>query len=97
LLSLFSSIFGTLVPGAIYLKQSLDFRLPVHVDEPVVGRVDITRVRPFRRRGVIVTCDTKVLQHRQQPQDDEPQGDLQEIVYVMGSADVWLPGGTQQK
>ena len=79
--SLFSCIFGTLVPGAVYLKQSLDFRSPIFVDEVVVGRVDVVRVRQFKSKGVIVTCDTAVLRG--------------EARCIVGKADVWLPGGSK--
>ncbi|KAL7471904.1 hypothetical protein ACHAXS_012225 [Conticribra weissflogii] len=37
--SLFSSIFGTLVPGSIYRSQTLQFQSAVYVDEEVIGRV----------------------------------------------------------
>ena len=79
--SLFSCIFGTLVPGAVYLKQTLDFRSPIFVNEMVVGRVDVVRVRQFKFKGVIVTCDTAVLRG--------------EAVCIAGKADVWLPGGSK--
>ena len=79
--SLFSCIFGTLVPGAVYLKQKMDFRSPVYANDLVVGRVEVLRVREFRSKGIIVTCDTQVLR--------EGTG------CVVGQADVWLPGGTK--
>jgi predicted membrane GTPase involved in stress response len=80
--SLFSSIFGTLVPGAVYMNQTLQFRSPVFVDEHVVGKVEITRVKNFKGHGVIVTCDTRVLQ-------------LDDRECVTGKADVWLPSGSK--
>uniref|UniRef100_A0A7S2UDE0 MaoC-like domain-containing protein n=1 Tax=Attheya septentrionalis TaxID=420275 RepID=A0A7S2UDE0_9STRA len=64
--SLFSSIFGTLISGSLYRSQSLNFRLPVYSDEIVKGRVDVTRVQPMRRRGLLVTCDTVVLRKSEQ-------------------------------
>ncbi|CAB9508556.1 Peroxisomal [Seminavis robusta] len=80
--SLFSSIFGTLVPGAVYMNQTLNFSAPVFVDDLVVGRVDITRVRNFKAGGVVVTCDTRVLR--------------KETECVSGKANVWLPGASKK-
>jgi len=78
--SIFSSIFGTLIPGAVYLKQTLDFSRPVYVDELVTGRIKIERIRHWRRKGLILTCDTLVLCNNEEK--------------VRGSADVWLPHGS---
>lgn len=79
---LFSCIFGSLIPGAVYLKQSLDFRKPVYVDILVVARVTVTAVRQTRRKGLIVTCDTHVFS-----QDQE---------CVRGEANVWIPVSKEQ-
>lgn len=49
--SLFSKIFGTLIPGAIYRHQSLKFYNVVHVNECVVGRVVVTKLRQINRKG----------------------------------------------
>lgn len=81
--SIFSCIFGTLIPGAIYLKQSLDFRKPVHVNDPVVGCVKITRIRHFPSRGgLILTCETKIY-----------AADNETKIYVRGEADVLALSG----
>jgi acyl dehydratase len=80
--SLFTCIFGTHIPGAVYMKQTLAFRRPVFANEPVTGRVAITAVRDFRKGGLIVTCDTRVYK------DTETE-------CVRGSADVWLIHGTK--
>ena len=74
--SLFSCIFGTLAPGAVYMKQSLQFHKPVYVTQPVVATTTITRIRDWTsgrrgrthsttttkstRGGVVLTCDTTV-------------------------------------
>ena len=81
--SLFTSIFGTLIPGAVYLKQSLEFARPVFVGEKVTGTIAIERIRRWRRKGLILTCDTTVTSHSD-PEDGR----------VRGKADVWLPNGT---
>ena len=78
---LFSCIFGSLIPGAVYLKQTLDFRKPVYVDSVVTGRVSISRIRHWKRKGLIITCDTKVLSQGKE--------------CVRGEADVWIPGGDE--
>lgn len=77
--SLFSSIFGTLIPGAVYLKQTLAFSRPVYVDELVTGRITIERIRHWRRKGLVLTCDTLVFSNKEEK--------------VGGKADVWLPHG----
>ena len=63
--SLFSNIFGNLIPGAIYRHQSLKFHNAVHVNESVVGRVVVTKLRQINRKGrgggVLCTCDTCVI------------------------------------
>jgi acyl dehydratase len=78
---LFSCIFGSLIPGAVYLKQTLDFRKPVYVDSLVIGRVTITAIRQWKRKGLIFTCDTTVLSQGKE--------------CVRGEADVWVPGGVE--
>lgn len=76
--SVFSCIFGTLIPGSVYRSQSLKFRAPVFANEPIVGRVEVTAVRSVRD-GVVVKCDTKVLKSKTE-------------LCVEGEAIVWLPG-----
>mmetsp|Transcript_6604 Transcript_6604/g.11082 ORF Transcript_6604/g.11082 Transcript_6604/m.11082 type:complete len:304 (+) Transcript_6604:121-1032(+) len=73
--SLFSNIFGNLIPGAIYRHQSLKFHNVVYVNDNVVGRVVVTKLRQINRKGrggngggnggggggVLCTCDTSVI------------------------------------
>lgn len=77
--SLFSCIFGTLIPGAIYRSQTLQFRAPIYANDLVVGRIMVTKVK--ETRGLLVTCDTTVL--------------CQERICVSGEATVWLPEATK--
>jgi hypothetical protein len=42
---LFSSIFGTLLPGTIYISQQLQFVSPVYVRDCVLARVQIVDIR----------------------------------------------------
>ena len=79
--SIFSSIFGTLIPGAVYLEQHLDFRRPVYADETVVGRITVEGIHKARRRqGFTLTCNTQVFREKKE--------------CVRGHAEVWLPNGT---
>ncbi|EEC49567.1 predicted protein [Phaeodactylum tricornutum CCAP 1055/1] len=81
--TLFTSIFGTLIPGAVYLSQHLDFRKPVFANELVTGRVVIDRIRQMKRKGLIVTCSTRIV-----------SGDE---VCIRGDANVWILNGTLEK
>eukprot|EP00804_Cyclotella_cryptica_P025194 CCRYP_016984-RA/>CCRYP_016984-RA protein AED:0.34 eAED:0.36 QI:0/0/0/1/0/0/2/0/101 len=82
--SIFSSIFGTLVPGAIYRSQSLRFCNSVGVGENVTGRVIVQKLKQVSRNGngVLCTCETLVV-----------KGD-EEVLAVSGEAQVWLPRAT---
>lgn len=81
--SLFSTIFGTLVPGCVYVNQSLNFSAPVFVNDPVLARIEITKLRRWRKGGVVAECDTQVLKKKV----DE---DSKKLV-IQGVANVWLP------
>lgn len=83
--SLFSAIFGTLSPGCVYMNQTLQFSNPVFVDDRVIGRVDIEKIRKWRKGGVVVQCRTiaTVAFH------DDYDG----RTAVTGTANVWLPTG----
>lgn len=73
--SLFSTIFGTHLPGAIYVSQTLKFKAPVYLGDTVVARVRIKDIRAARK---IVTCETDV-----RNQDD--------TLVITGDAQVILP------
>lgn len=77
--SLFSCIFGTLIPGSVYRSQQLNFSAPIFCNERVTGRVDIVKVRPWRG-GLVLSCDTKVLSEQNRE-------------CITGQARVWLPTG----
>ncbi|CAH0480671.1 unnamed protein product [Peronospora belbahrii] len=51
--SLFATIFGCTVPGAVYVKQSLRWRVPLLVDEKVIACIRVTKVRKR-----FVECET---------------------------------------
>jgi len=89
--SLFSAIFGTLVPGCVYRDQDLAFLNPVPAGIVVTARVAVTSVRHLRLpggrgRGAAVTCATTVASEK------GGEGGGEETVHVRGEARVWLPG-----
>lgn len=51
--SLFATIFGQSIPGAVYISQALRWRTPLLVDEPIVARIRVVRVRKR-----FVDCET---------------------------------------
>jgi 3-hydroxybutyryl-CoA dehydratase len=55
--SLISAVFGTHIPGSVYVRQSLHFRSPVYVGDTVSARVTVSSVN-FSRR--LVKCTTVV-------------------------------------
>lgn len=82
--SLFTRIFGTLIPGSIYLKQTLDFRKPVYAGEAVSGKVTVAAIRPWKRRGIVLNCDTVVTGIDGQER-------------IRGNAHVWIVHGTPKE
>jgi acyl dehydratase len=88
--SIFSSIFAGLVPGCIYVNQTLSFVNPVFVNELVIGRVQISKIRPWRKGGVLVQCDTQVLGTNSTVDEKQQQ---QQRQLIKGEANVWLPEG----
>ena len=103
--ALFSSIFGTLIPGSLYRSQNLSFVLPVYTGECIIGKVKVTQVKDLRKKGLLVSCDTFV--YRCDIDDDksenENQGKENDVgsqnnngttkltECVKGSAEVWIP------
>ncbi|ETK72464.1 hypothetical protein F441_20878 [Phytophthora nicotianae CJ01A1] len=51
--SLFATIFGRTVPGAVYVKQNLRWRAPLLVDEKVIAHIRVVKVRKR-----FVECET---------------------------------------
>jgi 3-hydroxybutyryl-CoA dehydratase len=56
--SLFSTLFGRVIHGSIYVRQSLNFKNPVYINDPVVAKMTVVRVDDWKRRGLLVTCST---------------------------------------
>ena len=88
--SLFSSIFGTLIPGSLYRSQSILFQTPIYSNEEVVGLVTVRKIRHVKRRGVMVTCDTNVYKNCG-ASAKQIQSNMDAIVCITGEAVVWIP------
>jgi acyl dehydratase len=58
--SLFSTLFGRLLTGAVYVNQSLNFKKPVHVGKPVIATVKVLSVISRAGKGDIIECQTNV-------------------------------------
>eukprot|EP00934_Nitzschia_sp_Nitz4_P000805 Nitzschia sp. Nitz4//scaffold41_size133979//54330//55193//NITZ4_003345-RA/size133979-snap-gene-0.101-mRNA-1//1//CDS//3329551464//805//frame0 len=83
--SMFTSVFGTIAPGCVYMNQSLNFVAPVFMGEPVMARMVIDKVRKMKKGGVVVQCDTQVIMNYDNEEDAKP--------VITGSANVWIPSG----
>ncbi|XP_057545059.1 uncharacterized protein LOC130824179 [Amaranthus tricolor] len=55
--SLFPQIISSHFPGAVYVSQSLQFRQPVYVGEEILGEVQATNIRAFKKNYL---CNTVV-------------------------------------
>ncbi|XP_026413674.1 uncharacterized protein LOC113309470 [Papaver somniferum] len=51
--SLFPRIIASHFPGAIYVSQSLQFKLPVYVDEEVEAQILALNIREFRNKNIV--------------------------------------------
>ena len=59
--SLFTCILGTLIPGCVYLNQTLEFQRPVYANDVFAGRIAVLSVEPWTKRpGVRLACETTV-------------------------------------
>jgi len=58
--SMFSKIFGTILPGegGIYLSQSLKFMKPVYIDQVITATVTLLEFDTNRNRGLFKTVCT---------------------------------------
>ncbi|KAL5581191.1 hypothetical protein UlMin_013633 [Ulmus minor] len=50
--ALFPRIISSHFPGAIYVSQSLHFKLPVYIGEEIFGEVEATHVRESKNRYI---------------------------------------------
>lgn len=56
--SLFSTLFGRSVQGAVYVSQSLKFRQPVFVNAPILARMEIKEIQK-KKKGDLLICSTQ--------------------------------------
>lgn len=52
--SLFSTILGRSIPGAVYVSQSLFFKKPVHVGMLVTAEITVTKVDKIKKGDLVV-------------------------------------------
>lgn len=57
--SLFSTLFGASMHGAVYVSQTLNFKRPVHVGSVVTARMHILQ-KEEKRSGYLITCSTVI-------------------------------------
>ncbi|EHA8588236.1 putative (R)-specific enoyl-CoA hydratase [Cocos nucifera] len=51
--SLFPSVIASHFPGAVYVAQTLKFKLPVYIEDEVVAEVQATHVRENKKRYIV--------------------------------------------
>nr|XP_010933089.1 uncharacterized protein LOC105053571 [Elaeis guineensis] len=51
--SLFPSVIATHFPGAVYVAQTLKFKLPVYIEDEVVAEVQAAHVRENKKRYIV--------------------------------------------
>ncbi|KAK6144377.1 hypothetical protein DH2020_021197 [Rehmannia glutinosa] len=65
--SLFPRIIASHFPGAVYVKQTLDFRSPVFVGDKIVGEVQASNIRQMKQKFLVkfmtrcFKCDDNVV------------------------------------
>lgn len=57
--SLFSTLFGRSINGAIYVSQSMSFKRPVHVGVPVIAKMSIIAIDD-KKKGLLLSCSTQI-------------------------------------
>ncbi|KAJ9559005.1 hypothetical protein OSB04_013619 [Centaurea solstitialis] len=50
--SLFPRIIASHFPGAVYASQTLHFRMPVYVEEEIIGEVEATSIRESKKKYI---------------------------------------------
>ncbi|KAL3641791.1 hypothetical protein CASFOL_012606 [Castilleja foliolosa] len=79
--SLFPRIIASHFPGAIYAKQTLEFKLPVFVGDEIVGEVEASGVRRMHENSFMVKFATRCFKG----------GDNNNVVVISGEATAILP------
>ena len=78
--SLFSTLFGRSLHGAIYVSQNLNFKRPVYVGSPIRAQMEILTIEK-KRKGHLVICSTNAY-------TGEEEG---EVLAISGEAKCLLP------
>lgn len=60
--SMFPQIISSHFPGAVYVSQSLHFRLPVYIGDEVLGQLQAVNVREMKKR-YLVKFSTKCIKN----------------------------------
>ncbi|KAL3634738.1 hypothetical protein CASFOL_021792 [Castilleja foliolosa] len=79
--SLFPRIIASHFPGAVYAKQTLEFKLPVFVGDEIVGEVEASGVRRMNENSFMVKFATRCF---------KGDGD-DNVVVISGEATAILP------
>lgn len=89
--SMFTSMFGTMLPGAVYLRQKVAFLQPISINEIVTATITITHIRQ-RKNDVYLTCTTNIYSSISSD-STASDGNVVEMqmLKVRGEAKVWLP------
>jgi len=56
--SLFPTIFGSQLPGSVYVAQSMRFHLPVYVGETITAKIEVKEVKTRMR---LLVCSTHIV------------------------------------
>lgn len=81
--SLFSTLFGRVLHGAIYVSQTLQFKRPVHVGSQVRAEMKILRIDK-KRSGHVLICSTNAYTTSKFTNDKE-------VLVITGEAECLLP------
>ncbi|GFQ08666.1 (r)-specific enoyl-coa hydratase [Phtheirospermum japonicum] len=79
--SLFPRIIASRFPGAVYAKQTLEFKSPVFVGDEIVGEVEASVVRRMNGNSFVVKFATRCFKG----------GDDNNVVVISGEATAILP------
>jgi acyl dehydratase len=90
--SLFSTLFGTHIPGAIYLSQSIKFTAPVYVGDTVTARITVSGI-VGNGRSQRVVCNTRVYNDTttQTKKQSTTTATSEPVIVVDGEATVKVP------
>ncbi|KAJ0970314.1 hypothetical protein J5N97_023191 [Dioscorea zingiberensis] len=61
--SLFPSIIASHFPGAIYVSQTLQFKLPVYIGDEIVAEVQALSLREHKKRFIVRFTDEMLYKH----------------------------------